>query len=387
MIMRRPLSTVAAAGLLLAAPAWAQTEDQDEGAAGMEGSSTVESPPKTGSEPAPKEAPNASHTVERGDTLWDLSRKYLGSPWYWPKVWSYNPAIANPHWIYPGNNVRFYGAEDQPSQVEVGTEVPDVEQGAMVDDEGVTVAGTILFRPKDAYRASVPGFVTVKELEESPRIMGSFREETFITAPGTVYVDVSAKKSLKVGDSCVIFRDGGEVFHPATNEFYGYLTRIVAEGRVLAIDTKKNVATLALTHSFFEVTRGDSVSPAGESVVRSVAPRTNEREVKGGTLIKSVNGTGAPGEAFFVIIDRGADDGVKVGNFFTISRSGDMGDTQRFFNPNANDPAFPREAVGRCIAMDVKSKATTCLVTNSLRELAIGDEAMVQMPSARTASR
>jgi hypothetical protein len=251
----------------------------------------------------------------------------------------------------------------------------------------VTVAGTILFRPKDAYRASVPGFVTVKELEESPRVMGSFHEETFLTAPRTLYVDISTKKSLKVGDSCVIFRDGGEVFHPATNEFYGYLTRIVAEGRVLAIDTKKNIATLALTHSFFEVVRGDSVSPAGESVVRSVAPRSNEREVKGGTLIKSVNGTGAPGESFFVIIDRGADDGVKVGNFFTISRSGDMGDTQRFFNPNANDPAFPREAVGRCIAMDVKSKATTCLVTNSLRELAIGDEATVQMPSARTASR
>ncbi|HET9036384.1 MAG TPA: LysM peptidoglycan-binding domain-containing protein, partial [Myxococcaceae bacterium] len=72
---------------------------------------------------APPEAPSQIHTVEKGDTLWDLSSKYLGSPWYWPKVWSYNPQIANPHWIYPGNQVRFYpgngGAQETPTRAEV----------------------------------------------------------------------------------------------------------------------------------------------------------------------------------------------------------------------------------------------------------------------------
>src|SRR6476661_5543146 len=66
-------------------------------------------------------APGEVHTVQKGDTLWDLSQQYLGSPWYWPKVWSYNPEIANPHWIYPGNKVRFFPAgEEVPSRVEVG---------------------------------------------------------------------------------------------------------------------------------------------------------------------------------------------------------------------------------------------------------------------------
>jgi len=41
------------------------------------------------------------HTVVPGDTLWDLCAKYLNNPWYWPRVWSYNPEISNPHWIYP----------------------------------------------------------------------------------------------------------------------------------------------------------------------------------------------------------------------------------------------------------------------------------------------
>jgi len=45
------------------------------------------------------------HTVKKGDTLWDISNKYLKTPWSWPLVWSNNEAITNPHLIYPGDKV------------------------------------------------------------------------------------------------------------------------------------------------------------------------------------------------------------------------------------------------------------------------------------------
>ncbi|MBM4362897.1 MAG: LysM peptidoglycan-binding domain-containing protein, partial [Deltaproteobacteria bacterium] len=48
----------------------------------------------------------AVHSVRQGDTLWDLCGGYFQNPWMWPKVWSYNPQIQNPHWIYPGDQVR-----------------------------------------------------------------------------------------------------------------------------------------------------------------------------------------------------------------------------------------------------------------------------------------
>src|SRR5262249_41651714 len=67
----------------------------------------------TGAAPAGEEPPEVHtgpvpelHVVRRGDTLWDICWFYFNDPWQWPRVWSYNPQITNPHWIYPGDLVR-----------------------------------------------------------------------------------------------------------------------------------------------------------------------------------------------------------------------------------------------------------------------------------------
>ena len=46
------------------------------------------------------------YTIKKGDTLWDISSKFLKDPFLWPKLWQRNPYITNPHWIYPGNPIR-----------------------------------------------------------------------------------------------------------------------------------------------------------------------------------------------------------------------------------------------------------------------------------------
>ena len=72
-------------------------------------------------------APDAPSTyvVQRGDTLWDISARYLTQPWFWPEIWYVNPEIKNPHLIYPGDTLRLvYGADGRPQiRVERGNTV------------------------------------------------------------------------------------------------------------------------------------------------------------------------------------------------------------------------------------------------------------------------
>lgn len=332
-------------------------------------------------------APGEVHTVVRGDTLWDLSQRFLGSPWYWPKVWSYNPEIANPHWIYPGNLVRFFqGGEEGPTQVEAGQPedlgpvAGELAPAEMLDD--VQLVGKIGYTPKGAVLFRQVGFVTPKELEEAGKIDSSFAETEMLSFPDTAYVAFKRKSDAKVGDRYVVFETVSEVKHPVTGERFGYMTRLLGTMKVTSVADKLVSATVQDTWD--EINRGHLVGPYGEVLTKAVAPRPNERELKGHVIATLEPQVSFVGEHHVVIVDKGSNDGVQPGNTFTVIRQNDPTGAV-FLSPEKSNGRFPVEDIGTCMAVEVKAKATTCLLTRSLREVVRGDR-VVMKPSGGAAS-
>jgi hypothetical protein len=360
----------------------------------LEGQATEPPPAEAGAAPGAVPPPD-TYTVKPGDTLWDLSGRFLNNPWYWPKVWSYNPEIANPHWIYPGNLIKFYpSGEEAPTRVEPVTpaaapvlaeegaptapkELEDLSVGTIAkaeqlgEDDAVAVVGPYKVGQAPRRGGSVrrDNFVTRRVLEDSGVISAAFEEKLLLTSGDKIYAKFRDPTPVKVGETYAIFRNEGPVRHPVTGEVFGYKTVILGSARVTALGDR--VATLVVKASYDTIERGDLLGPWIDKILRPVAVRPNQASLDGVILALHPSILSAGGEYDVVYVDKGRDDGVEEGNTFEVVRSGDL-----YGQPPdrpVRDTALPREVVGSLVVFDVKDHASSALVRRSIFELMVGD--------------
>ncbi len=336
--------------------------------------------------PGSRDPAPASYVIQKGDTLWDLSGKFLDSPWYWPKLWSYNPQIENPHWIYPGNPLRLAPAgAEAPTRVELVVsdaapprELDDLTRGNLdraeriEDDDTVTVGGPYKIggsRPRGpaVLRNS---FVTASQLEASGKVVAAFEEKSLLTTGDRIYGRFADPGAVKVGQKFSIYRTDGRIVHPVTNRFVGWKTVILGTARVTAIDPGK-ATTLVITYVNDSVERGDLIGPDVDQARKPLFVRPNRSSIDGFVIgVQPAIVTGAA-EFNVVYLDRGRADGVEVGNTFEVVRSGDP----LFERPDRplNTPGLPREVIGNLVVFDAQDRASTAYVRRSLLEVLVGD--------------
>ena len=357
----------------------------------------VEAPPAAAAG-APQ--PPDTYTVQPGDTLWDLSGRFLNNPWYWPKVWSYNPEITNPHWIYPGNVVRFFpSAEEAPARVEPVTPVAEEEQPTapremedlskgtlemprqIAEDDTVAVVGP--YRIAQAPTKPAPirrdTFMTRMQLEEAGRIVGAFEEKLILTHLDKIYARFRDPGSVKVGQTFAIYRSEGPVHHPKTGESVGYKTLILGQARVTRLGEK--AVTLIVTAAYDPIDRGDYLGPWSEKLIKAIQLRPNQASVEGYIVAVTPSVLTNLGEANVVYLDKGQADGVQEGNTFQVLRSGDR--SKEPPDRPIYDANLPTEVVGTLVVFDVKERNSTAFISRSIVEVYVGDR--VEMRPARPA--
>ncbi|MBK8012796.1 MAG: LysM peptidoglycan-binding domain-containing protein [Deltaproteobacteria bacterium] len=319
-----------------------------------------------------------THNVERGDTLWDLCGKYLNSPWYWPKIWSYNPQISNPHWIFPGNELRFYPTDENlPTNIEVGRQIAGMDgedleiPDALDESELVKTVGTIHVKrnaPNSVWSAFV-GFLSKDEHARAGKIVNSEAESVLLSDFDKVYVTL--KVPANPGDGFAVYRTVKAIEHPVTGEPYGYAVEIL--GGVTISATSPTVATAEISHTFRPIERGDYVGPWPESFNSRVEPTPNDADIKGYVLETVGDVLSEVGEHTMVFIDRGRNQGVQKGNVFTVFTRGD--------GYTLKASGLPNEDIGQLMVVDVQDNASTAVVTYSAREISVGDKIEMRVGS------
>lgn len=391
---------------LVPAAALAQSEagepaaEAESDARRAEEGDTVALPPVDSSVPIGDSSGTApdTYTVVPGDTLWDLSGRFLNNPWYWPKIWSYNPEITNPHWIYPGNLLRFYpSAEEAPARVEPMIAEEEVEAPREledfsrsdgkepVDDDAVAVAGPykIGYVPPQRRMARHDTFVTPRELAESGKIGAAFEEKLMLATLDHAYARFENAATVQPGETYVVYKTVRPIYHPVTHELFGYQSTVLGSAKVVSVDDR--AATLVIAEALDAIERGALLGPWTDKLVRPIERKPNQATLDGHIIATQAAVVTQVGEHHIVIVDKGARDGVEEGNAFTVVRSGDLYDRDPHVAPW--DSSLPPEDVGDLLVIDVKERASTALVTRSLKELLVGDRVEMRPASSGSAGQ
>jgi hypothetical protein len=282
------------------------------------------------------------YIVEKKDTLWDISTRKLEDPFLWPKLWNVNPHIENPDLIYPGTKI-FIPSRDELMQIpalpdkevpmagkqQIETSKPKAKPKA--ESKSIWKYAPAMQRKhiieKNLFIAS--GWISDKypgigEVISSPtnQKMASKADIVYIKLPESLSPDkpafiISGNDDAMIKKRFFAIRDIKIVEHPVSGEEIGHQIRIAGILEVIGMDG--NTTKARITDSFENINIGDGLLPYQE-LEPPLIPETVRTPNIQGYIIESHMNSYLVSEGNVIFLDKGENDGIKVGDVFSVLR-------------------------------------------------------------------
>lgn len=256
------------------------------------------------------------YVVQVGDTLWDIAATFLKDPWFWPEIWYVNPDIANPHLIYPGDVLGLVYIDGQQRITNVRGSAYRLSPQARVTPLTEAV-NSISYESVAAFLSS--GVILEKDQANSLPYLLETRGDHLIAAAGNE-IYVRGLTTDTPGSRYNVVHVGGPLYDPDDNRLIGYQGIVVGDG---VLRRGGDPATVALTDTEREALKGDRLLPESVDVPLNFFPRSPDTFIDG-RIISVAGGVTQIGQYQVVVINRGTNDGLSVGDVLSVFQAGEV---------------------------------------------------------------
>ncbi len=334
-----------------------------------------------------------TYVVVKGDTLWDISGRFLKDPWRWPQIWNLNrDEVKNPHWIYPGDMIVLDRSGSSPrlrlvKGTKNGMSTVKLSPGMRVSDLTSEAIQTIPARAIYPFLAQ-PRVVAQDALSNAPFILGT-NEERVVLAMGDEAFATGGKEGVTRWN---VLRPGKTLKDPETGEILGYEVEYLGDARTVLAGAPQKIR---ITRSAQEILPKDKLVEADSNMTFEYVPRPPDKAING-RIISAYGGMGDSGRYQTVVINRGARDGLEPGHVLAVYREGKAIELSKDEKEKmawvAEKKGIPEG--GAWLYSDVRclkenSKVTydqTAEVRNAFRHTCLGvnDDSTIKLPDARS---
>lgn len=296
--------------------------------------------------PVSELAPNAPDTyvVKRGDTLWDISRMYLKSPWRWPELWGMNlKALPNPHLIFPGQTLyldKSDGYARLRTQPTGGSDTVRLSPRTRTDSLASLALPTLKTHLIAPFLVE-PLVADAATIEQAPRLVATTDQRVLMAAGDRVYArgNPDAPLSTKPGQprSFRVFREAIPLKDPVTGEVLGYEARYLGNAELARSETTEEIsdgkgnlkqepvpATVDITSTKEEIRAGDRMLPEPPRTFKNYIPHEPQTSVN--ARVVSIYGStpvAVAGQNQVIAINIGTAQGMEPGHVLTLLTQGD----------------------------------------------------------------